>query len=418
MANEIDSCCGYVPEGAEARVEAERSARPTSPERGPGVLSLMTDLTRRQFLKTLGAGALAASLPSFLSPTPAFAAPNQPTGLKTKHLVFVALAGGVRSKETVLTPDNVPNMMKIASRGVLAPRVRSRNVGHYGALLSLFTGKVEVMGIRENARGLNPTIFEVLRKSGGLRAEQVWLSTAGGPQQANLAYSLDKTYGAQYQASLIDSEGLFNQEFKGVLDRFGRPKVSGEKEEAALRKLEAAMGDEGGEAKKVEKFIMDEINKQTAKLTGPGARDAKALRLGSTILSVFRPAVLGVALQNADVAHGSYNGYVDVIKRNDEELGRLMQAIDRDPELRDSTAVIVCPEFGRDKDLNQRNGLDHGDNSEELLKISMVCYGPDFKKGKTLDQEMDWIDIAPTICHMFGAKAEGVEGKVVKELFA
>jgi hypothetical protein len=412
-------CCGYVPEDAEARALAEWGARP-APARGHGLdlLPLMTDLTRRQFLKTIGAGALAATLPSVLGSERAIAAPNQPAALKTKHLVFVALAGGVRSKETVLAPQNVPNMMKIAERGVLAPRVRTRNVGHYGALLSLFTGCVEVMGIRENARGKNPTLFEYLRKSGGLRADQVWLSTAGGPQQANLAYSLDQRYGSAYTASLIDSEGLFNQEFKGVLDRFGRPKPASEKEEEAVRALEAAMGDDGGDAAKVEKFIMDEINKQTAKLTGPGARDAKALRLGTTILSVFRPAVLGVALQNADVAHGSYNGYVDVIRRNDEELGRLLQAIDRDPQLRDSTAVIVCPEFGRDRDLNQRNGLDHGDNSDELLKISMVCCGPDFKRGKKLEQEMDWIDLAPTICAMFGAKAEASEGKVVKELFA
>ncbi|HVY61191.1 MAG TPA: twin-arginine translocation signal domain-containing protein [Planctomycetota bacterium] len=395
----VDGCCNFVPENA------ERDA--------------LASWSRREFLKAAGIAGVAAAIPSFLA-NRAFAggAPNQPKEMKTKHLVFVGLAGGVRSKETVLAPDNVPNLMKLAERGVMIPRVRTRNVGHYGALLSLFTGCVEVMGIRENTRGKNPTLFEYLRRSGKLRAEQVWLSTSGGPQQANLAYSLDKRYGADYQASLIDSEGLFNQEFKGVLDRFGRPKDGGEKEAAETERLSKAMGEEPGEAARVEKFIMDEINKQTAKVTGPGARDAKALRLGTTILQVFRPSVLGIALQNADVAHGSYNGYVDVIRRNDEEIGRLMAAIDRDPQLRDSTAVIVCPEFGRDKDLNQRNGLDHGDNSDELLKISAVAYGPDFKKGKKIDTEMDWIDITPTICHMFGAKAEAAEGKVAKELFA
>jgi hypothetical protein len=401
----VDGCCNYVPPDAEAKLAAEKASA--------------FDVSRREFLKLAGMGAVAAALPAFLS-NRAFAggAPNQPKEIKTKHLVFVALAGGVRSKETILTPGNVPNLMKLAERGVMVPRVRTRNVGHYGALLSLFTGNVEIMGIRENDRGKNPTLFEYLRKSGHLRAEQVWLSTSGGPQQANLAYSLDKRYGVDYQASLIDSEGLFNQEFKGVLDRFGRPKDGGEKEAAETDRLTHAMGEEPDEAARVEKFIMDEINKQTAKVTGPGARDAKALRLGTTILQVFRPSVLGIALQNADVAHGSYNGYVDVIRRNDEEVGRLLAAIDRDEQLRDSTAVIVCPEFGRDKDLNQRNGLDHGDNSDELLKISMVAYGPDFKKGKKVDNEIDWIDICPTICHMFGAKAEQAEGKVAKELFA
>lgn len=399
-----DGCCSYVPPDAEeSAVEARRHA---------------LDVSRREFLKVAGLSAVAAAIPPWLSAGKAIAAPEQPAGIKTKHLVFVALAGGVRSKETILAPDNVPNLMQLGQRGVIVPRVRTRNVGHYGALLSLFTGCVEVMGIRENSRGKNPTLFEYLRKSGKLRAEQVWLSTAGGPQQANLAYSTDGRYGADYQASLIDSEGLFNQEFKGVLERFGRPKDGGAKEDEAVAALHGAMGEKPGEAARVEKFIMDEINKQTSRLGGPGARDAKAMRLGTTILQVFKPAVMGVALQNADVAHGSFNSYVEVIRRNDDELGRLVQAIDRDPELKDSTTVIVCPEFGRDKDLNQRNGLDHGDNSDELLKISMVAYGPDFKRGKTLAGEMDWIDITPTVCAMFGAKAEGAEGKVAKELFA
>lgn len=377
------------------------------------------DFSRRDFLKTAAVAAAAAALPGWLA-RGALAAPgaDPAPGRKTKHLVFVALAGGVRTKETFLAPNNVPNLMKMSESGVLATRVRTRNVGHYGALLSLFTGCVEVMGIRENTRGKNPTLFEYLRRSKGWGAEKVWLSTAGGPQQANLSYSLDSRYGKKYEASVIDSEGIFNQEFKSIIDRFGRPRPATEKEEAEVASLHKTMGEDPSEAAEIEKFIMDEINKQTARLTGPGARDAKAIRLATTILQVFRPPIMGVALQNADVAHGSYNGYSEVIRRNDEEIGRLMAAIQRDPQLRDSTTVIVCPEFGRDKDLNQRNGLDHGDNSDELLKIAMVASGPDFKKGKKLEKEVDWIDLCPTICDLFGAKSEGAEGKPIKELFA
>src|SRR5687767_7795909 len=123
---------------------------------------------RRDFLKAVGVGAIASAIPQWMTAGSAIAAPNQPVSMKTKHLVFIALAGGVRSKETILAPENVPNLMKLAERGILAPRVRTRNVGHYGALLSLFTGCVEVMGIRENTRGKNPTLFEYLRKSGKL----------------------------------------------------------------------------------------------------------------------------------------------------------------------------------------------------------------------------------------------------------
>jgi hypothetical protein len=378
------------------------------------------DLSRREFLRSAAVAAAAAALPAWF-PRSAIAGGHDPEpapGKKTRHLVFVALAGGVRTKETFLAPENVPNLMKLAEQGVLATRVRTRNVGHYGALLSLFTGCVEVMGIRENTRGKNPTLFEYLRRAKHWGAEKVWLSTAGGPQQANLSYSLDARYGKKYEASVIDSEGVFNQEFKTILDRFGRPRPASEKEEAAVQSLHETMGETSSEAARIEKFIMDEINKQTAKVTGPGARDAKAIRLATTILQVFRPPVIGIALQNADVAHGSYNGYVEVIRRNDEELGRLVQAIQRDPELKDSTSIIVCPEFGRDRDLNQRNGLDHGDNSDELLKIAMVAAGPDWKKGKKLEREVDWVDLCPTVCNLFGVKPESAEGRGIAELLA
>src|SRR4029077_4008408 len=127
--------------------------------------------------------------------------------------------------------------------------------------------------------------------------------------------------------SVIDSEGIFNQEFKSIIDRFGKPRGQDEKEDAAIESLHGTMGEGPSDAARIEKFIMDEIDKQTSKVTGPGARDAKALRLATTILQVCRTPVLGVALQNADVAHGSYNGYVEVIRRNDEEIGRLMKAI-------------------------------------------------------------------------------------------
>ena len=77
---------------------------------------------RRDFLKAAGLGAISAAIPPWLLAGRALAAPNQPADVKTKHLVFIALAGGVRSKETILAPGNVPNLMKLAERGILAPQ--------------------------------------------------------------------------------------------------------------------------------------------------------------------------------------------------------------------------------------------------------------------------------------------------------
>ena len=57
------------------------------------------------------------------------------TGLarKTKRVVVIAFAGGVRTKETFGSPGNIPNLQAMADEGVLYPRLRTANLGHFGA---------------------------------------------------------------------------------------------------------------------------------------------------------------------------------------------------------------------------------------------------------------------------------------------
>lgn len=387
-----------------------------------------TDLARtdrRGFLRAGSCAVVAACAPRSLAAALA-AAPG-----KTKHVVVIAFAGGVRSKETIESPQNVPNLMRIANRGCVFPNVKAENVGHYGAALSIFTGNVETFGIRENARSTNPTIFEYLRKGAGASANSVWLSTTGGDQQVNFAFGLHPKYGTRYGASLIAPEGLFNAEFKDILDSFGRPRAANEAETRLVDELAAkldggalstgsagkAAGDRAA-SRNVEEFILKEITGQTTELTGPGASDAKAVRIATNILRVFKPTLVGVALQQADAAHNSYNGYVEIIRRNDAEVGAMLDAIEQDPELRDSTAILVVPEFGRDRDLNERNGLDHGDGSEELGKVALFAAGPDFKSGKTMKETIRTVDVCPTVAKLLDVDAPFASGKPIRGLFA
>jgi len=377
------------------------------------------DLTRRGFLK--GSGVAMLTLP-FLGST-AFARKSY----GTKHVVLVAFAGGVRSRETIGDPANIPNLMRIAERGVVCPNVNVMNNGHFGATMSIFTGLREFRGIRENERGENPTVFEYVRKGRSEPANMVWLSTNGGAQQRNLVYSSHKDFGEQYGANLIDAEGVFNAEFRKVIDSYGRPSVPGQEEEEAIAKLRESMQPppavQGGVANdaettaRLQRYILEEIQGRTAQITGPGAGDARAISVAVSVLRLFKPTLLGIVLQNADIAHGSYNAYVNVIRRADEQLGRLWDSIQADPELRDSTTVMVLPEFGRDRNLNQRNGLDHGDNSPDLLKVSLIAAGPDFRKGKTVSANLQSIDVCPTACELLGVESEFSAGKVARALF-
>jgi len=378
-------------------------------------------LTRRTLLKAGVAAAGAAALPAplFGAAAPAY---------KTRHVLLVLFAGGVRSRDTIGTPSNVPNLMRLAAKGVVLPNCGVANLGHYGASLSILTGVPEYMGIRENSRGYNPTVFEYVRKERKLSASSVWLSANNGSQGVNFAYGLNKGWGAEFGANVIDGDGVFNQEFRDVLSQFGRPRADAPEEYAALQRMRGAvrvderagksLNDEATAAR-VEKYIVDELtSSDTVSLTGPGAGDAKALRIAGNILQIFRPTLACVSLTSADVAHGSYNAYLDVIKRNDQELGRILDIVQADQALRESTSIFVLPEFGRDRNQNQRNGLDHGDGSTDLQKVACVAWGPDFRPGKVIDADCSSIDVCPTVCKLLGVEAPLARGRTLPRLLS
>ncbi|MEO6710066.1 MAG: hypothetical protein ABIP42_10855, partial [Planctomycetota bacterium] len=300
-------------------------------------------IDRRELLggALIAGGALAAS--TFTAPL-ARAFPSALEDRKTKRIVVIAFAGGVRTRETFGSADNVPNLKKLAARGVLYPKMRSSNLGHYGAALSMFTGIAEQRGIRENQRGDSPTLFEYLRKDLSFAGSDVWIATSGGAQQTNYSYGLHPQYGARFGANTLDSDGLFNAEFRSLVAQWGRPKPKSAHEDELLARLRGAiesprLPDTQGKlnspesAARVEKYILEELTRGTAEISGPNAADAKALRVARNLLAVFKPRVVGVVLQQADVAHASFNAYAEIVRRNDESIGELVAAIDADPEL-------------------------------------------------------------------------------------
>jgi hypothetical protein len=378
---------------------------------------------RRELLR--GAAALAGA--GLLAPG-ALAGPRRAAqgGRKTERVVLVVFAGGVRTRETFGSPENVPNLRAMADEGVLYTRARTANLGHFGATLSVFTGISEARGIRENARGADPTLFEYLRKDLGLVASDVWITTSGGPQQVNYSYGTNAEYGAPYGANTLDGDGIFNREFRQLLAQYGRPKEMGDEEAALLKRMRESIG--GGDAGErvnsaesaavLEKYILDELTRGTSDITGVNAGDAKALRVARNLVSFFKPSLVSVVLQNADVAHGSYNAYAEVVRRNDAAIGEIWDAVKADPELAETTAFFVVPEFGRDRDLNSRRGLDHGDGSDDLNWVSCLAWGPDFRRGREIGEEVRTIDVMPTICRMFGAEPRYAKGKPLPSLLA
>lgn len=377
----------------------------------------MSRFDRRNLLAGAALGAASLVLPA--SGTP------RRFERKTRRMLVISLSGGIRTRETFGTPANVPNLMRLASEGVTYPRTRASNLGHFGATLSIFTGISEARGIRDNARGTDPTLFEYLRKDLGWSAGDVWISTSGGAQESNVSYSLHPEYGAEFGASSLDGDGIFNAEFKGILEAYGKPREMPPEEAALLERMRGAIGgasnrfaEEAETAARVERFLLDELKRGTQDLNGIGASDAKALKVARNLLAVFRPRFLSVVLRDADVAHASFNNYVQVIRRNDEMLGQLLDGLRRDRELAETTSILVVPEFGRDADLNSRRGLDHGDGSDDFRFVTMVCAGPDFRRGEVVNEEVRTIDVCSTVCDLLGAEARYARGARLPRLYA
>ncbi len=381
----------------------------------------MAELDRRRFLKT---SAMGAALLGGGWPEPGTFRRSDGRRRATQRVILVAFAGGVRTRETV--GASLPTWKRLADEGVVYSRTRAANLGHFGATLSIFTGISEARGIRENARGEDPTIFEYVRKDLDLGPSEVWVSTSGGAQEANCSYSLHPDYGARYGANALDGDGIFNAEFKGILDTYGRPREMSAEERGLLERMRGAIG-VGSEAvstavndaescARVERFLLDELQRGTLDLRGTGAADAKALRVARNLLAVFRPRLLGVVLRDADVAHGNFNAYAEVVRRNDAMLGELWDAVKKDPELAATTSIFVLPEFGRDADLNSRRGLDHGDGSDDLNFVSLVCWGPGFRRGTVVQEEVRTIDVCPTVCDLLGVDPRHARGRRLPKL--
>ena len=385
---------------------------------------------RRDFLRTsalAGAGMAAGTVLG--NATEAFA--KKSPGFKTKRVIIIGMAGAVRARDCIGTPANIPNILSIAQKGVVMSSVRAANLGHYGAALAIFTGCPENRGIRENRRGGKPTVFEYLRKHLKLPAHEVWLSTTAGAQTVNFSHGMHKDYGSDYGANLISTDGLFNAEFKDLINKFGQASLPSKEESSRVAKLmgsldpkwikgakDASFANEADASLRIQRYILEELKGDTAQITGPGSGDAKSIRVARNLLRLFKPKLISIVLQNHDTAHSSYNGYVEVIRRNDKEIGMLWQSIQADPELKDTTSIFILPEFGRDANLNQRNGLDHGDGSEDLRKVFCVAAGPDFKQGKTINKPFHSYDVCPTAAALLGVNAKHANGKLMKAILA
>ncbi len=131
-----------------------------------------------------------------------------------------------------------------------------------------------------------------------------------------------------------------------------------------------------------------------------------------------------LALDDAHSDFGSAGGetgfetYLRHLGALDELIGRLWAEIQSDPELKETTALIIRPECGRDEEVDRYGQLGHSPGDDHAHSVWTSALGPDFERGRVVRERVERRDLAPTITYlMSGGIAEYATGHVRTQLF-
>jgi hypothetical protein len=359
----------------------------------------------------------------------------EPQGAACERVVLVVFGGGVRTKEFLGRPDLCPTVKAIGAAGIASAGWRVGGADHEAAVETILTGRAAAVTTGEGGRRPAwPTVLEAARKGLALREKDVWYASyADGDALALAASGRADVAGAA--PSIAAGDGPFSEALRPLFALYGRPNPTKERAWGLLASMRAAsLGGSGGsgtgggtagdagsavaEDARVERALLEEVDRRAVKLSGPTALDARAVRAGIAVLRVFRPRLLVVRLGQADVAHRDLATYWDVLKRNDADLARLRAEIAGDPVLRTGTALIVCPEMGRNAAQNATGGYDHDDGSEDAGTVALVAEGAGIRRGATPRGKPDLRDVAPTVARLLGFAMPTAEGTAREELLA
>jgi len=333
-----------------------------------------------------------------------------------------------------------PRATPLYTQGTLITNLRYADgpPGHlqgHGCLLSGFYNKLEN---RADAHLPVPTIFELHRREANAPATDAWyVSVIGGFYRA-LITSDHPAYGSRYAGVYLQPPGVMQPlapiiaSGKRTLDlnttNIVLPTIpSDPSEDAAAAKLtkildgntpafasnDATVHLSADDNAQIQAHLADiysdpSYDKFFPKSFGIGLRNTKgtpdpaddtidATNDGRTIyhaervLSRFRPSVMAITLLDVDTCHTDFNGYLRAQQLADAAVAHLWDTIQADPELRDTTTMIVMPEHGRHLFMNGvntdslgRSGIDHGQGDNGDRDIWMLALGPDIKRNNVI----------------------------------
>lgn len=384
---------------------------------------------------------LLAALLAVLAPVAGPAAragpgPASPTASPCERVVLVVLGGGVRGREMLRRPDLCPTLAAIRAAGFGGDGWTAGGADPTDATKAILCGRDVPVVTPGRVRPTSPTLLEVVRKARGLGPDAAWFASYADGEALDLATSDAPGYGPAFGPRIAHGEGPFGEPLRGLFRLFGRPNPTTDRTWAHLATLRAATAKESlargvgagpgavPETLRLERALLEEVDRRAADLGGAAPLDARAVRAGITVLRVFRPTVLVIRLGQADAGRTGVAAYEEVLRLNDAEIGRLRAAIAADPVLARSTALVVTGDLGRDAERNAEGGYGRGDGSPDQTTVAVVGEGPGLRRGAVPRGPHATRDLAPTLARLLGATMPtppgepGTPGVVREELLA
>jgi hypothetical protein len=357
-----------------------------------------------------------------------------------------------------------PRATPLITQGTLITNLRYADgpPGHlqgHGCLLSGYYNKLEN---RADAHLPVPTVFELHRRATGAAATDAWYVSAIGGFYRALITSDHAEYGSRYAGVYLQPPGVMQPLAEIVVS--GKRKVdvvppvmlpiipSDPAEDAAVAKLTAVLdgntppyttdatvhlsADDNARIQAhlaeiyadptYDKFFSQRFGIGTRKADGTidATGDARTIYHAERILGRFRPSVMAITLLDVDTCHADFNGYLRGQQLADAAVAHLWDFIQADPELRDTTTMLVLPEHGRHLFMNGNNvdsfgrsGIDHGLGDDGDRNVWMLALGPDIRAnhviaptnvvqtGRSLAR-YETIDVVMTAMHLLGHDTE------------
>ena len=354
-------------------------------------------MDRRSFLRLSGVQ-LAAVAATQISPRLAVSAETGPV----KKVILAGFGGGTRYTESFGPQGqrNIPFLRnELIPSGTFYSRVyNDAETTHYPSTAAVLTGRWQNIAQYGGERPAHPTLFEYYRKQRNRPADDTWM-VAQGKGFLTIGHSMNKSYGPSYGAHVLAPRQMLISTFRQLLKEdeemvFRDRKKLARELEKSLREtyLESETADIGFE--RLPASVLPEFSRESSQMHGPVPQleariphrfipeterflaEAIARFLGESdnprsgdtlncfvareIMSKFSPSLLAVNFGEIDVAHqGSFSLYLKAIRNADQQVSRLWEHIERLPEYRGKTVLVVIPDHGRNLDGLGMNGFQH-----------------------------------------------------------